>query len=113
MKYIKLECKTGGFSYGEVVEVGDEEKNIPLQTAKDLVGAGLAKEYINEVSLASDKKYLEQIKVLEEAVDYLEAEKADLEKQGMELTVANKKLVAEKAELIKQVEELTLKKPKA
>lgn len=88
MKNIKLSCKTAGFSFGEVVEVGDEVGQITLEVAEALVNEGLASVYVNEAAAASDEKFKKQI---------------------TELTATNEALVADKAELEKQITELTAK----
>lgn len=44
MKKIKLECKTGGFGFGDTVEVGAGKDQIDLKTAKSLVAEKLATE---------------------------------------------------------------------
>lgn len=45
MKYIKLGCRTAGFKFGDIVEVGTGKGKISLKDAEALVKDGLAVEY--------------------------------------------------------------------
>jgi len=53
MKNIKLECKTQGFSFGDVAEVGNGKGQISLSDAKSLVKDGMAKQWDKPVNATS------------------------------------------------------------
>jgi len=83
MAYIKLECKTAGFPFGEVVEVGSQKGQIAKKIADELVSGSQAKMWNKPVSGAS----------------------AALKGEVTKLTNTNKALVDEIADLTKQLED--------
>ena len=92
MTHIQLSCKTAGFSYGEVAEIGKGKGKIALEIATDLIKSGMAKAYEDKIGQTLSAK---ETKVIAE----LEAKVAELEKDN-EALIANKTaLEAKVAEL--------------
>lgn len=106
MKFIKLECKSAGFQYGDTAEIGKGEGKISEEAAVALVEAGLAKEIKEAVASsgntdASIAALKVTVKTLSDANTVLATEKEVLEAKIQELTEAGDEA------LQKQVEELS------
>jgi len=71
MRHIKLKCKTHGFPFGKVVEVGSEDGQIPSEVAKSLLEEGNAEEIIPEsVAVVGSEDLKESVKLL--SIDLVE-----------------------------------------
>jgi len=92
---IQLDCITGGFSYGEIVEVGNGKGCISKKVAESLIEEGLAKEV--------------NLKVSKDAKELL-AENEKLVSENEKLVSENEKLTADVEKLTKEI--ATLKKGK-
>jgi hypothetical protein len=89
MKAIKLSCKTAGFQFGDIAEVGSEEGQIDAKTAKGLVNDGLAVEVKEKVASSgnSDKvitKLKSEVETLTEANTVLKGKVETLTEGGDE-----------------------------
>ncbi len=84
MKAIKLSCKTAGFQYGDIAEIGTGKGKIDAKTAEGLVKNGLATEVKEQVASSGDSDKI--IAGLEGQVKTLTEEKAGLEGQVKTLT---------------------------
>jgi ribosomal protein L9 len=94
MKTIQLECRTAGFSHGEVVAIGKGDGEISLAEAKALVESGMAKEYLVPKSGKQGPADKGEIAKLEAEVEALEKELGEAKSQ---LEVANTELTMMKA----------------
>lgn len=101
MKAIKLECKTAGFSFGEVVTVGNAKGDISPKDAKALVESGMAKEYDSPVVTKAGPADKTEIDKLEKEVEALEKDVKNVTAERDEalkaLEVANTELTMLKA----------------
>ena len=75
---IELQCKTGGFSYGEVVEVGTKKGEIDKKTAQALLKEGHAV-VVDEKVTKNAKDLLAENKRLQDENDALKEKLAALE----------------------------------
>ena len=98
MTHIQLSCKTAGFSYGEVAEIGKGRGKITLEIATDLIKSGMAKAYEDKISQTSSAKEAKLISELETKVaemqkanEALAADKSALETKVAQLETATKK----------------------
>ena len=83
---IQLDCITGGFSYGEIVEVGNGKGCISKKVAESLIEEGLAK----EVNLKVSKDAKELLAENEKLVSENEKLTADVEKLTKEIATLKK-----------------------
>jgi len=74
MKAIKLGCKTGGFKFGATVKVGEDENQISLEIAKNLVKDGLAAEAEATIVTSGNQDLLDEIELLQDEVQTLEGQ---------------------------------------
>lgn len=91
IKQIKLKCRVAGHAFGDVVEVGNDKGQIPLEPktkndvcAKSLLAEGLAVVYLEPVAGTPTKLKAENAK-LEKDNEELSAKVAELEKEIAEL----------------------------
>jgi len=75
---IELKCKTGGFNFGDIVEVGKGKGKIEKEVAETLVKDGLAV-IVNEKVTADAKDLLSQNKKLQDEVAKLSDENKKLQ----------------------------------
>ena len=85
MEQIEIKCKTGGFKFGSIVEVGDKKGQIKQQDAESLVKEGLAVEYTKPVTASTtalkneNTKLANKIEELETALSEKDAKIKELE----------------------------------
>jgi len=90
MGHIELKCKTRGFKFGAIVEVGNAKGQVPKEEAEGLVTDGMAKVYNKPVTASTAvlkgevTKFTNANKALDDKIVTLEANKAGLEKKLLE-----------------------------
>jgi len=102
MKHILLQCITQGFGFGDIVAVGDEKGEIPLEIAQGLVDEGFAKEYKAPV-VGSSELEAQLAKVIEER-DELKELNAERDEVLTALEAQLAKVVEERDEALTALE---------